>query len=93
MCIYNYNETQTNRLQEDLKQYSAVYYTVPWKTTLNVNTSELLTRDESEENRCHYEACDLQRMYASHSKIDHSYNFIVTPMSLLFFGPVFDLLI
>lgn len=37
---------------------------------MNVNKSELLTRDESEGDRCLGDTSDLQRMYASHSKMD-----------------------
>lgn len=36
---------------------------------MNVNKSELLTRDESEGDRCRGDTSDLQRMYASNSKM------------------------
>lgn len=37
---------------------------------MNVNKSELLTRDESEGDRCLGDTSDLRRMHASHSKMD-----------------------
>lgn len=43
--------------------------TGPWKTRGKVSKSELLTRDESEGDRCGGDTSDLQRMYASHRKM------------------------
>lgn len=56
--LTNNQKTQNNPL--------VFYSTVLWKTRVNVNKSEPLTRAESGGDRCHR---DLQGMYASHNSV------------------------